>query len=171
MWMFIQQVKAAQSMNEKRTSEHWRLDQSPRKKNCCTEMWPAKMVSSSAENSDEDKIDPPIHIGYFHSGGATTWTFIVDGAKDINSFVMCLPVPWSMVVHLTTRHGRKENLLMSTSHFMTLWTQVSWTPRVKWLEQHFRATRNVRRQKVTMFSSDVLISPFGHGHQPDDKTT
>ena len=29
----------------------------------------------------QDTVDPPIHTEYFRSGGATTLTFMVDGAK------------------------------------------------------------------------------------------
>ena len=75
--------------------------------------------SISAENKK-------VHTEHLHSGGATTWTFIVDGAKDINSFVMCSPVPRNMVVNLTTRQKKYKSLRMFTSHFMLLWKEVSW---------------------------------------------
>ena len=79
--------------------------------------------STSAENLK-------VHTEYVHSGGATTLTFIVDGVNAVSSFVMRSAVPWNMVVNLTTRRRRTENLLMSTSHFRTLWKQVSCTPRL-----------------------------------------
>ena len=36
----------------------------------------------------KDKVDPLIHTGYLHSGGATTTSFIVNGANTVMSFVM-----------------------------------------------------------------------------------
>ena len=60
------------------------------KQHCCSEMWYVKMVSSEAlpmedgrarssctrprdphllECAERNKIDPPIHIEYFHTGG------------------------------------------------------------------------------------------------------
>ena len=46
------------------------------------------------------KVDPPIHSGYFYTGGATTLIFIVDGGNTFNSFVMRSTIPWNMFVPL-----------------------------------------------------------------------
>ena len=46
----------------------------------------ARFIEPSAENLK-------VHTERFHSGGPPTWTFIVDGANDINPFVMCSPSP------------------------------------------------------------------------------
>ena len=43
-------------------------------------------------------VDHPILTEYFHSGGAITMYFIVDGDNDVGSFVMCSTIPWKMVV-------------------------------------------------------------------------
>ena len=36
----------------------------------------------------KDNVDPLIHAEYFHSGGETTMSFIVNGANTVSSFVM-----------------------------------------------------------------------------------
>ena len=41
----------------------------------------------------DDRVNPPIHTGYFHFGGATTMNFIVDGDNAVGSFVMCSTTP------------------------------------------------------------------------------
>merc|ERR1712203_609417 len=46
----------------------------------------------------EERIEPPIHTEYFRSGGATTLIFIVEGARDVSSFVMRSPMPGNIVV-------------------------------------------------------------------------
>ena len=45
----------------------------------------------------EDRVDPLIHTEYFHSGGATTMNFIVNGTNTVNSFIMRSTIPWNMV--------------------------------------------------------------------------
>ena len=45
-----------------------------------------------------NKIDPPIHTGYFYTGEENTLIFIVDGGNTVNYFVMCSKVHWNMVV-------------------------------------------------------------------------
>ena len=40
----------------------------------------------------------PIHAEYFHSGGATTLSFVVKGTNAVGSFVMH-SISWNMVVH------------------------------------------------------------------------
>ena len=62
------------TVNEKNANIGDWMDQSPRKKTVATEMWPAKMVSSSAENLEEDKIAPPIHTRHFHVDRTTTFS-------------------------------------------------------------------------------------------------
>ena len=50
----------------------------------------ASHIPLTSAEKFEDKIDPPIHIGYFHVDGATTLIFVVDGANAVNSFVHAL---------------------------------------------------------------------------------
>merc|ERR1719420_1439065 len=47
---------------------------------------------------NEDRIDPPIHTEYLRSGGATTFIFIVEGARAVSSFVIRSPIPVNIVV-------------------------------------------------------------------------
>ena len=61
--------------------------------------------STFAEETEKDKIDPPIHTGYFHTGEANTLNFIVDGSNVVNSFVCAQKSLKTMSCHLTTRHG------------------------------------------------------------------
>ena len=49
--------------------------------------------STSVEKTEKDKIDPPIHAGYFHTGEANTLIFIVDGGNAISHFVMRSTIP------------------------------------------------------------------------------
>ena len=63
-------------------------------------------MSTSAENSEEDKIDPPIHTVYFHTSEANTLRFIVDG--DNARRFLCHALKKSLGTlscHLTARHG------------------------------------------------------------------
>ena len=64
----------------------------------------------------EDKVDPPIHTEYFHSGGATTMSFIVNEANEVNSLIMRSPAPWNMDAAVLRR---------STSLFVVSWKEVS----------------------------------------------
>ena len=66
----------------------------------------------------EAKIDPPIDIVCFLSGGATTMIFIVDVASVVNSFVMRSPISWNMVVPLDNTTLTYKFLRVSTSHFV-----------------------------------------------------
>ena len=75
----------------------------------------------------EDRVDPPIHTEYFHSGGATTMNFIVNGTKAVNSFIMRSTIPWNMVVPPDDTTLACNSLRMHTSHFMLRWKEVSWS--------------------------------------------
>jgi hypothetical protein len=44
------------------------------------------------------RIDPPIQTEYLRSGGATIFTFILEGESDVNSFCMRSAMPGNMVV-------------------------------------------------------------------------
>ena len=104
--------------------------------------------STSAENVK-------VHTEHFHSGGATTWTFIVVGAKDISSFVMCSPVPWNTVVNLTTRHYRTNPCECSrhtSSGRKCRGTCCFFTSGIQ-LEQHFQKKHKHSTPIRTMFSS------------------
>merc|ERR1719471_923308 len=76
----------------------------------------------------DDKIDPPIQMEYFRSGGATTLIFIVEGARAVSSFVMRSPTPANIVVPPESTTFEYKSLRMSTSHFMIDWNVVSWIP-------------------------------------------
>ena len=52
---------------------------------------------------------------YIHSGGATTFIFIVKGA-NAGSVNMRLPDPWNMAVNLTARHWRTKTLFGCQRH-------------------------------------------------------
>ena len=49
--------------------------------------------STSVENTEKDKTDPPIHTGYFHTGEANTSIFIVDRGNSVNYLVTRSEVP------------------------------------------------------------------------------
>src|SRR6056297_241449 len=76
----------------------------------------------------EDKIEPPIQTEYLRSGGATTFTFMVGGAKAEISLVMRSPMPGNMVVPPDKTMLEYRSLRMSTSHFMIVWNVQSCTP-------------------------------------------
>merc|ERR1719361_1945158 len=76
----------------------------------------------------DDGIDPPIHTEYLRSGGATTFIFMVEGAKAVSSFVMRSPMPMNIVVPPERTTFEYKSLRMSTSHFMIDWNEVSWIP-------------------------------------------
>ena len=69
----------------------------------------------------KDKVDPPIHTEYFHSGGATTMSFIVNGANTVSSFVMRSILSCNMFVPLGNTALAYDSLRMYTSSFMLLW--------------------------------------------------
>ena len=75
---------------------------------------------------------------------------IVDVASAVSTFVMRSTSFRKWSCHLRARHAYYF-LRRSTSHFLTCRKEVSRTPRVNWLEQHFRGTRNVRRQQRRCF--------------------
>ena len=58
----------------------------------------------------------------------TTPDLIVDGDNTVNSFVMHSPISWNMMVPLDNMTLPYKFTRMSTSHFMMLWKEVSWTP-------------------------------------------
>jgi hypothetical protein len=45
-----------------------------------------------------DEIEPPIQSEYLRSSGATTSTFILEGARAVNFFVIRAPIPANVVV-------------------------------------------------------------------------
>jgi hypothetical protein len=47
---------------------------------------------------NEDKIEPPIQTKNFLSWGATTFTFIVDGANPVTYLLNLSGIPGNMVV-------------------------------------------------------------------------
>jgi hypothetical protein len=62
------------------------------------------------------------------SGGATTSTFILEGARAVNSFVIRSPIPANTVVPSEGTLLIYRFILISTSHIMMLWEVVSWMP-------------------------------------------
>ena len=46
-----------------------------------------------------------LHTESFHSGGANTLNFIVDGDNAVKSMSCSQKIPWNMVVPLIARHG------------------------------------------------------------------
>ena len=46
----------------------------------------------------EARMDPPIQTEYFLSGGATIFTFMLDGESDVSSFCMRSAIPGYIVV-------------------------------------------------------------------------
>ena len=55
---------------------------------------------------------------YFHSGGATISTFIVDGVNAVSSFIMLSKIRGIMVVPTDNTTLTYNSLRMSTPHFM-----------------------------------------------------
>ena len=76
------------------------------------------------------RIEPPIHVEYFRSGGATTLIFIVDGASAVSSLVMRSAMPGYMVEPPESTTFAYKSLRISTSHFMHDWKVQSWMPGV-----------------------------------------
>ena len=76
----------------------------------------------------EDRADHPILTEYFHSDGAITMYFIVDGDNAVDSLGMCSTIPWNMVVTAENTTLAYNSLRMSTSHFMKQRKEVSWNP-------------------------------------------
>ena len=95
----------------------------------------------------EDRVDPPIHAVYFHSGGATTMNFILNGTNAVNSFIIRSTIPWKRCVHVTTRHSR-TTLRMSTAHNhdvvkRSVVESAGFFTRGTWLNKHFHATETL----------------------------
>merc|ERR1711904_283129 len=74
----------------------------------------------------EERMEPPIHTEYLRSGGATTFIFMVEGARAVSSLVMRSPMPANMVVPPDSTTLLYKSLRISTSHFMIDWKVVSW---------------------------------------------
>ena len=92
----------------------------------------------------EDRVDPPIHAVYFHSGEATTMNFIVNGTNAVNSFIMRSTIPWKRCVPRDnttlaynladvngTLHDVVDRSVVESAGFFTRGT---------WLDKHFHAT-------------------------------
>merc|ERR1712190_567305 len=67
---------------------------------------------------NDDKMEPPIHTEYLRSGGAITLILTVDGANQVNSFVMRSPIRGNMVVPPERTTFAYRSLRISTSHLM-----------------------------------------------------
>ena len=67
--------------------------------------------SKPVENTEKDKIDPPILSVYFHTGEANTLIFIVDGGNAVGSIVMLSNVSWNMVVPFDSTTWRVNTVL------------------------------------------------------------
>ena len=57
----------------------------------------------------EARMDPPIHVEYLRSGGATILTFTVDGANAVISLTILLPIPGNIVHILAHVHVTLHN--------------------------------------------------------------
>ena len=92
----------------------------------------------------EDRVDPPIHTEYFHSGGATTMSVIVNGTNAVNSSIMRSTIAWKRFVPRDnttfaydladvngTLHDVLERSVVESAGFFT---------RRTWLDKHFHAT-------------------------------
>lgn len=65
----------------------------------------------------DDRIDPPIQTKNFLSWGATTLTFIVEGAKDVTYLLNLSGIPGNIVVPPLITMLLYKSFLISTSHF------------------------------------------------------
>ena len=97
------------------------------------------------KNSKEDKLDPPIHTEYFHTGETTTLNFIVDGDNAVNSLSCSQKSLGTWSCHVMARHGVHFIADVNVALNVALDRSVVEPTGEIWLEQHFRASRNVRR--------------------------
>jgi hypothetical protein len=66
---------------------------------------------------NDDKIEPPIQTRNFLSCGATTLTFIVDGARAVTYLLNLSGMPGYIVVPPLITILLYKSFLISTSHF------------------------------------------------------
>lgn len=76
----------------------------------------------------DDKIDPPIQTKNFLSWGATTLTFMVEGAKAVTYLLNLSGMPGNIVVPPLMTMLLYKSFLMSTSHLRMDWYVISWKP-------------------------------------------
>lgn len=76
----------------------------------------------------EDNKDPPIQTENFLSGGATTLTFMEEGARVVSSDASLVSIPSYMVVPPDITTLRYNSFLTSISHFMIDEKVRSWIP-------------------------------------------
>jgi hypothetical protein len=74
------------------------------------------------------RMEPPIQTEYFLSGGATTFIFIVEGARAVSSLVILSAMPGNIVVPPDITMFAYKSLRISMSHFMMVWNVQSWMP-------------------------------------------
>ena len=113
--------------------------------------------SQTSENSEEDKIDPPIHTGYFYGDEANTLTFIVDLEATPSVPLSCSQkflATWSC--HSTARHGVEIFAGVNAALHVALERSVvdsngSFTNEIR-LEQHFHV-----KETFSADSDDVSV--------------
>lgn len=67
---------------------------------------------------NDDNIEPPIHTENFLSGGATTLTFIEDGANVVSSLLNLSGIPGNIVVPPDITILEYKSFLTSISDFI-----------------------------------------------------
>ena len=88
-----------------------------KKQRCKFNALPVDDARARLSNPSKSAEILKVHVEFFHSGGATTLAFIVDGINAVSSLVMRLRITVNVAVILTTRHWRTTQKRMSTSHF------------------------------------------------------
>lgn len=84
--------------------------------------WYSALVIHIVWNVDnDDKIDPPIQTKNFLSCGATTLTFIVEGAKAVTYLLNLYGMPGNIVVPPLITMLLYKSFLISTSHLRIDW--------------------------------------------------
>jgi hypothetical protein len=86
-----------------------------------------------------DTIEPAIQAEYLRSSGATTSTFILEGARIVNFLRISLADTGNIVVPSEGTLLQYRFILISTAHIMMLREAVSWiplasSPRKRWIE-------------------------------------
>merc|ERR1712244_66642 len=110
---------------------------------------------------NDERIDPPIHTEYLRSGGATTFIFMVDGARAVSSFVMRSPMPANIVVPPERTTLAYKSLRISTSHFMIDWKVVSCTPLASFpIKLGWKSTSGQRNRSPPT----VMMFPSGNSY-------
>ncbi len=84
--------------------------------------WYSAFVIHIVWNVDnDDKIEPPIQTKNFLYWGATTLTFIVDGAKAVTYLLSLSGIPGYIVVPPDITMLLYKSFLISTSHLRIDW--------------------------------------------------